>query len=141
MQFGGLRIASLLFANAVVLMASLFCDLQLSLDWLASKCEATGMRISTSKSEALVLCRKQIDCLLLVGNESSSLGKEFRYVRVLFLSEGTMEHEMGWRIGTVRVVLYLLYRTFVMKRELSQRAKFLIFPSSFLPTLTHGHQG
>ena len=58
MQFGGLRIASLLLADDVVLMAPSACDLQQSQDRFAAKCEAAGMRISTSKSEAMVLSRK-----------------------------------------------------------------------------------
>ena len=48
MQFGGLRIASLLFADDVVLMAPSVCDLQHSLDQFAAECEVAGMRISTS---------------------------------------------------------------------------------------------
>ena len=67
LQFGGLKISSLLFADDVVLMASLVCDLSLSLDCFAAECEAVGMRISTSKSEALVLSRKPMDCLLQLG--------------------------------------------------------------------------
>ena len=55
MQFGGLRISSLLFADVVVLMASSACDFQCSLDWLAAECEAAGMRISSAKSEAMTL--------------------------------------------------------------------------------------
>ena len=68
LQFGGLRIASLLFADDVVLMAPSACDLQHSLDRFTAECEAAGMRISTSKSEAMVLSRKPMDCLLRVGN-------------------------------------------------------------------------
>ena len=63
LQFGGLQIALLLFADDVVLMASSVCDLQHSLDRFAAECEAAGMRISTSKSEAMVLSRKQVYCL------------------------------------------------------------------------------
>lgn len=46
---------SLLFANDVVLMAPSVCDLQHSLDQFTAECEAAGMRISLSKSEAMVL--------------------------------------------------------------------------------------
>ena len=53
LQFDGRRISSLLFAVDVVLMASSACDLQHSLDRLAAKCEAAGIRISTAKSEAM----------------------------------------------------------------------------------------
>ncbi|TWW74022.1 hypothetical protein D4764_14G0000230 [Takifugu flavidus] len=65
-RFGDLRITSLLFADDVVLLASSARDLQLSLDRFAAACEAAGMRISTSKSEAMVLNRKKVECLLRV---------------------------------------------------------------------------
>ena len=42
------------------------------------------MRISTSKSEAMVLSRKPMDCPLQVGNESLPQVKEFKYLGVLF---------------------------------------------------------
>ncbi|KAK0142872.1 hypothetical protein N1851_019186 [Merluccius polli] len=48
-------------------MSSTYCevdvdrDLQLSLDRFAAECEAVGMRISTSKSESMVLNRKRVD--------------------------------------------------------------------------------
>ena len=34
--------------------------------------------------------RKPVDCLLWVGNESLPLVKEFKYLTVLFTSEGVM---------------------------------------------------
>ena len=68
LQFGGLRISSLLFADGVVLMASSACDLQHSLVRLAAECEEAGMRISTAKSEAMILSRKTVNCQLQVGN-------------------------------------------------------------------------
>ena len=66
LQVGDPKITSLLFADDVVLMASSDADLQRSLDQFAAECEAAGMRISTSKSEAMVLSRKPVDCLLQV---------------------------------------------------------------------------
>ena len=86
LQFGGLGILSLLFADDVVLMASSACDLKHSLDWFAAECEVVGMRISTSKSEAMVLSRKSMECLLQVGNVSLPQVKEFKYLGV-FVSE------------------------------------------------------
>ena len=116
LQFGGLRIASLLFADDVVLMAPSACDLQHSLDRFAAECEAAGMRISTSKSEAMVLSRKPMDCLLHVGKFLPQV-TEFKYLGILFSSEGTREREMGQRIGAVGTVLHSLNHTVVMKRE------------------------
>ena len=64
LQVGDLKIASLLFADGVVLMASSAVDLQCSLDQFAAECEAAGIRISTSKFEAMVLSSKPVKCLL-----------------------------------------------------------------------------
>ncbi|KAI3359124.1 hypothetical protein L3Q82_002670 [Scortum barcoo] len=58
----GIRIAG----NDVVLLASSSQDLQHVLERFAAECEAAGMRISTSKSEAMVLDRKRVVCPLRV---------------------------------------------------------------------------
>ena len=140
LQVGGLKIASLLFADDVVLMASSAVDLQRALDQFAAECKVAGMRISTSKSEAMVLSRKPVDCLLRAGNESLPQVKEFKYLRVLFTSEGMMGREIYWRVGAAGVVLHALHHTVVMKRELSRTAKLSIYQSIFVPTLTYGHE-
>ncbi len=53
-RFGEHTISSLLFADDVVLLAPSDQDLQHALGRIAGECEAAGMRISTSKSEAMV---------------------------------------------------------------------------------------
>ncbi|XP_036950584.1 uncharacterized protein LOC119017743 [Acanthopagrus latus] len=121
-------------------MAPSALDLQRSLDQFAAECKATGMRISTSKSAAMVLSRKQVDCLLQVGNESFPQLKEFKYLGVLFTSEGMMGREIDQRVGAAGAVLHALHHTFVMKRELSGKAKLSIYRSIFVPTLTYGHE-
>ena len=67
--------------------------------------------------------------------------KEFKYLWVLFVSEGTMEHEICRRIGAVGAVLCSLYRTVVTKRVLSCKAKLSVYRSVFVPTLTYCHEG
>lgn len=62
--FGNLRIGSLLFAYDADLLPSLVRELQLSLDQFADDCEVAGMKISTCKSEAMVLSREKVECLL-----------------------------------------------------------------------------
>ncbi|KAI3351249.1 hypothetical protein L3Q82_005801 [Scortum barcoo] len=90
-RFGNHRISSLLFADDVVLMASSGQDLQHVLERFAAECEAAGMRISTSKSEAMVLDRKRVACPLRVGGEVLPQVEEFKYLGVLFTSEGKMD--------------------------------------------------
>ncbi|TWW77698.1 Retrovirus-related Pol polyprotein from transposon 17.6 [Takifugu flavidus] len=105
----------------VVLLASSARD-QRSLDWFAAVCEAAGMRISTSKSEAMDLNWKKVDCLVRVKEEILPQVEEFKYLGVLFTSEGRMEQEID------------------RQRELSQKAKLSIYRSIFVPTLTYGHE-
>ena len=107
-RLGELRVASLLFADDVVLMAPSVQDLQLSLDRFAVECTAAGMRISISKSEAMVLSRKTMDCAVQVGNETLPQVKEFKYLGVLFTSEGRTKQEISRRIGAAGVVLQSL---------------------------------
>ena len=139
-RLGELRVSSLLFADDVVLMAPSVQDLQLSLDRFAAECTAAGMRISVSKSEAMVLSRKPVVCTVQVGNEALPQVKEFKYLGVLFTSEGRTEKEISRRIGAAGAVLQSLYRTVVTKRELSQKAKLSVYRAIFAPTLTYGHE-
>lgn len=43
------------------MLASLKGDLHLALGWFATRCEAAGMRVSTSISEVMVLSPKRIE--------------------------------------------------------------------------------
>ncbi|KAI3357197.1 hypothetical protein L3Q82_015654 [Scortum barcoo] len=105
-RFGNHRISSLLFADDVVLMASSGQDLQHVLERFAAECEAAGMRISTSKSEAMVLDRKRVACPLQVGGEVLPQVEEFKYLGVLFTSEGKIgEREIDRRIGAASAVI------------------------------------
>ncbi|XP_068199432.1 androglobin [Antennarius striatus] len=85
--FGDQRISSLLFADDVVLLASSNLDLQRALGRLAADCDASGMRISASKSEAMVFDRKRVVCPPLVGGESLPLVEAFKYLGVLFINQ------------------------------------------------------
>ncbi|KAK0154053.1 Craniofacial development protein 2 [Merluccius polli] len=115
-------------------------DLQLSLDRFAAECEAVGMRISTSKSKSMVLNRKRVECTLRVGDEILPLVEEFKYLGVLFTSEGRMEREIDRRIGAASAVMRTLHGSVVVKRELSRKAKLSIYQSIYVPALTYGHE-
>jgi len=51
-----------------------------------------------------------------------------------------MEREVDRWIGTASAVMRALYRTLVMKKELSQKAKLSIYQSIYVPTLTGGYK-
>ncbi|KAK3531414.1 hypothetical protein QTP70_019258 [Hemibagrus guttatus] len=71
-----------------------------------AECEAAGMRISSSKSEAMVLDQKKVACTLQVGGEFLPQVVEFKYLGVLFTSEGRMDREIDRRIGAA-VLLHI----------------------------------
>ncbi|KAK3516631.1 hypothetical protein QTP70_022033 [Hemibagrus guttatus] len=139
-RFGDHRISSLIFADDVVLLAPSSLDLQHALGHFAAECEAAGMRVSTSKSEAMVLDRKKVACTLQVGWEVLPQVEAFKYLGVLFTSEGRMDREIDRRIGAAAAVMRSMYRSVVVKKELSRKAKLSIYQSIYVPTLTYGHE-
>ncbi|KAK3542066.1 hypothetical protein QTP86_011367 [Hemibagrus guttatus] len=139
-RFGDHRISSLIFADDVVLLASSGLDLQHALGRFAAECEAAGMRVSTSKSEAMVLDQKKVACTLQVEGEVLPQVEEFKYLGVLFTSEGRMDREIDRRIGAAAAVMRSMYRSVVVKKELSRKAKLSIYQSIYAPTLTYGHE-
>ncbi|KAK3516360.1 hypothetical protein QTP70_009415 [Hemibagrus guttatus] len=139
-RFGDHRISSLIFADDVVLLAPSSLDLQPALWHFAAECEAAGMRVSTTKSEAMVLDRKKVACTLQIGGEVLPQVEEFKYLRVLFMSEGRMDREIDRRIGAAAAVMQSMYRSVVVKKELSRKAKLSIYQSIYVPTLTYGHE-
>ncbi len=61
-QFRKFRIVSLLFADDVILLASVAHDLWQALGWFVVGCETVRMRVNTSEFEAMVLLQKKVDC-------------------------------------------------------------------------------
>ncbi|KAK3507968.1 hypothetical protein QTP70_005998 [Hemibagrus guttatus] len=98
------------------------------------------MRVSTYKSEAMVLDRKKVACTLQVGGEFLPQVEEFKYLGVLFTSEGRMDHEIDRQIGAAEAVMQSMYRSVVVKKELSRKAKLSIYQPIFVPTLTYGYE-
>ncbi|KAK3508160.1 hypothetical protein QTP70_015359, partial [Hemibagrus guttatus] len=111
-------------------------DLQHALGRFAAECEAAGMRVRGSKSEAMVLDRKKVACTLQVGGEVLSQVEEFKYLGVLFTSEGRMDREIDRRIDAAAAVMRSMYWSVVVKKELSRKAKLSIYQSIYAPTLT-----
>ena len=103
--FGSHRISSLLFTDDVVLLGPSSQDLQHVLGRFAAECEAAGMRISTSKSDPMVLGQKKVACSLWVGGELLPQVEESEYLGVLFTSEGRMEREIDRRISVAAAVM------------------------------------
>uniref|UniRef100_A0A8C9TQF7 Reverse transcriptase domain-containing protein n=1 Tax=Scleropages formosus TaxID=113540 RepID=A0A8C9TQF7_SCLFO len=137
---GSRKVTSLLFAGDVVLFALSHDCLQHTLEQFSAKCEVVGMRISTSKSESMVLSRKRMACPLQVRGENLPQVEEFKYLGILFTSEGRREREIGHRLGAAAAVMRSLYQTVVVMGELSHKAKLSIYWLIYVPTLTSGRE-
>ncbi|KAK3524132.1 hypothetical protein QTP70_018031, partial [Hemibagrus guttatus] len=83
---------------------------------------------------------KKVACTLQVGGEVLPQVEEFKYLGVLFTSEGRMDCEIDRRIGAAAAVMRSMYRSVVVKKELSRKAKLSIYQSIYVPTLTYGHE-
>lgn len=117
-QFGNLKIQQF-FANDMVLLASSARDLNHTLERFAAKCEAARGRVSTSKSKAMVVCWKMVDCSLRDGGELLPQVNEFKYLGVLSMSDRKMDSEVDRRFVVASAVIQAMHQTFVLKRELN----------------------
>ncbi|KAK3514648.1 hypothetical protein QTP70_021558 [Hemibagrus guttatus] len=88
----------------------------------------------------MVLDRKKVVCTLQVGGEVLPQVEEFKYLGVLFTSEGRMDCEIDRQIGAAAAVMRSMYRSVVVKKELSRKAKLSIYQSIYVPTLTYSHE-
>nr|XP_054595999.1 uncharacterized protein LOC129163073 [Nothobranchius furzeri] len=83
---------------------------------------------------------QMVACHLRVGGEVLPQVEEFKYLGVLFTSEGRRDREIDRRIGSASAVMRTLSRSVVGKRELSQKARLSIYRSIYVPILTYGHE-
>lgn len=67
----------------MVLLTSADSDPKLAQGQFAVECEAVRMKVSTSKSKAMVLCQKIMYCSLRVVSDFLPKVKKFKYRRVL----------------------------------------------------------
>ncbi|KAL0979051.1 hypothetical protein UPYG_G00179850 [Umbra pygmaea] len=100
-----------------VVPASSACDLQHLLYLFAAECEAAGMRISTSKSEAMVLSRKPMECLLqgkfyLVIEELSQLFRALVPIQLWYKYIIGEDPSTSYFLGAVLIIIYSLCKLF-----------------------------
>ena len=79
----------------------------------------------------MVLIRKRVEFPLRVENEILPQVEAFKYLGVLFTSEGRMKREIDRRIGAVSAVMRALHRPVVVKKELSQKVNRSIYVPTY----------
>ena len=66
--------------------------------------------------------------------------KTFKYLGMVFMSDGSWNKKIDTRIGEANSVLRELHCSVVTKRELSSTAEMPVFKSVFVPILTCGYE-
>ena len=134
-KIGDVKVARLLFADDLVILASSQADIQSALDRFAAECEASSMKISVAKSEVMVVARSPTDCVLHVSGAQLRQVQEFKYLGIVFTSDGRQEREIDHRINQASAVARELGRMVVSNVKLSREAKLAVFRSLFNPHL------
>ncbi|XP_037554246.1 xenotropic and polytropic retrovirus receptor 1a [Nematolebias whitei] len=107
--FGTLRVSSLLHADDVVLLASSGQGLQRAPGRFSAECEVAGMRVSSSKSEAMVLDWKCGGMLLQVWEETLPQVKELKYLSILFTKQSHLDADTFFYLLIVFSIISSLY--------------------------------
>ncbi|KAI3353716.1 hypothetical protein L3Q82_004956 [Scortum barcoo] len=110
----------------------------------SAECEVGGMRISTYPNPKPWFSPGKGWWHALSGwvEKSCLKWRSFKYLGVLFTSEGKMECEIDRRIGAASTVMLrsVCGPDHRKKKELSRKAKLSIYWSVYAPTLTYGHE-
>jgi len=77
------------------------------------------MKISTKKTGELCLFRNPRQCMLQLSGNTLQQVEKFNYLAVVFTSDGKRSENIDARIGETIAVLRELYRSVVMKWDLS----------------------
>jgi len=137
---GTCKINHLLFADDLVLLSSTESSFQRASNDFAAACDNAGMKINTSKTEVLHLSRNLDQCSLQVSGASLKQVEKFKYLGIIFTSNGRQDEELDTRIGNASAVMRALQYSVVMKQESSKKARLSVFKTVFVPILTYGYE-
>jgi len=76
------------------MLASSEQDLQHSLDRFSAACDRAGMKISTKNTEVFYLSRNPRQCTLQVRSNTLQQMEKFKYLGVVFTSDGRWSEEI-----------------------------------------------
>lgn len=92
------------FSKYAVLLASSVCDLALRM--FTAKGEVAGMIAGNSKSEAMVLWQKMVDCFLWVEKEQLPQTKDFKYLCVFVSCDKKIDYDIDKQLGATSAIIW-----------------------------------
>jgi len=81
--------------------------------------------------------RNPDQCSLQLSGASLKQVEKFKYIGVVFTSDGRQNEKLDTRMGKASAVMRALQYSAVMKRELSKKEKLSVFKTLFVPILTY----
>ncbi|KAI3351701.1 hypothetical protein L3Q82_020541 [Scortum barcoo] len=110
----------------------------------AAECEVAGMKNPAPPSPRPWFSTGK-EWLALSGLVKEGLPQveEFKYLGVLFMSEGKIEYKFGRWIGAASAVMQSVYWTVLVKKELSRKAKLSIYQwvqGAYIPSTSGGYR-
>jgi len=81
--------------------------LQRAFDRFTAECDQAGTKISTKKIEVLCLSRRPRQCILHVNETTPQQVETFKYLGVVFTSDGSRNKGIDTRISKANAVLQL----------------------------------
>ncbi|VDP04527.1 unnamed protein product [Soboliphyme baturini] len=106
----------------------------------AAKRDVAEGRVNVPETKNPVLSRSPVRYSLQIKEEAVEQVEKFKYVGVVFISDGKFEEEIDWRMRVASGVLRESARKVVTKAELRLKAKLSMFKSIFILMLTYGHE-
>ena len=88
----------------------------------------------------MCLSRYPVQCSFQTNGVTLQQTEKFKYLGVVFSSDGRQNNELDTRIEKVSAEMRQLYRSVVLKQELYTKAKLSVFRSVFVLILTYVHE-
>jgi hypothetical protein len=130
---------TMIYADDIVIWGENSKDVQREVDEWNKVTEEYGMKISTEKSESVVLQRNgkiKVDKIRLKGEELKTLD-EFRYLGSIVTNEARIGREIQKRVQQAEG-FYQKVRKLLWNENFPRKCKTLLYNSYFVPILTYG---
>src|SRR5258708_18852853 len=118
-QIGNVNVSEMHFADDVAYISDTLEKLQVQIERFNRECAESGMTISKSKSEVMLVSRNQRDIEIKVEGQTLNQVDKFKYLGCLISKCGNLEDEISQRIGSADKIQRLINSTIITKKELS----------------------
>ena len=139
-ELGEVELDTFEYADDMVILSETIGSLQLLLNLLADESAALGMQINAEKTNLMEATRGEPNDPPVVSLQGKQLEwvPSFKYLGSVIAKDGSMDEEIGRRIGCAASVFAGLQKAVWSRRELLLRTKLHIYQACVLSILLYG---